>query len=426
MHWGCQSYRQPWQRAIAKPRWKRFEVYRTGNPTVSSLARTVVEASSQPTHSDSAEPMPRPIPVHRRVLFLSVPYIIVALLLLGIEGATRLLLPHISFLDVLIQPQSLRPDISQQGSTIFEGDPLLFWRVRPNLKEVAWDFTSVSTNAQGLRHEGDIARKPDGEFRIVCLGDSVTFGYRVPLVFPEHPHEYARDQLPYPLQLEKQLRAANPGKKIDVLPLAVPAYTSLQGLNWLKRDIDWLKPDVVTVCFGWNDVCLRSVPDRLVMPTDWLHVTVRSLMEHSQALIQFAHWSHTQRVKKHAENAAFTTPRVPPADYVANLLETARVTRDHHAQPLIIAPVYRDALANPSEAALIKKYRDALRDAATTNGIPYLEIGELTETNYPANIPLFGELIHPSYEGHKVIAREVLKFLAAHQTLGPLNLPENP
>lgn len=370
--------------------------------------------------------MPRPIPLYRRVLFLSVPYLVLALLLLGIEGATRLLLPRISFLDVLIQPQSLRPDLSEQGSTIFEGDPLLFWRLRPNLKEVYWDFTSISTNAQGLRREGDVGRKPSGAVRIVCLGDSVTFGYRVPLVFPEHPHEYARDQLPYPLQLEKQLRDANPGKQIDVLPLAVPAYTSLQGVNWLKRDIGRLKPGVVTVCFGWNDVCLRSVPDRVVMPTDWMHVTVRSLMEHSQALIHFAHWSHTKRVKKHAENAAFTIPRVPPGDYVANLLETARVTRDHHAQPLIIAPVYRDALANPPEAALIKKYRDALRIAVTSNEIPYLEVRELTETNYPANIPLFGELIHPSYEGHKVITRELLKFLADHKMLGSLKVPENP
>jgi lysophospholipase L1-like esterase len=360
------------------------------------------------------------------VLFLSVPYILLAFLLFGIESATRFSLPHIKFLDVLIQPQSLRPDISQQGSTIFEGDPLLFWRVRPNLKEVAWDFTSVSTNAQGLRHDGDIGRKPKGGFRIVCLGDSVTFGYRVPLAFPEHPHEYGRDQLPYPSQLEKQLRQANPGKQIDVLPLAVPAYTSLQGLNWLKRDIGWLKPDVVTVCFAWNDVCLRSVPDSTVMPSDWLRVTVRSLMEHSQALIHFSHWAHTRRMKKRPADAPFTVPRVPPNDYVVNMLEIARLARDHRAQPLLIGPIYQNASANPPEAARMKQYRDALRAGAETNRVPYLEIRELTELNYPANIPLFGELIHPSYEGHKVIARELLKFFAAHQMLPPLNMPTDP
>src|SRR5712691_3035102 len=170
--------------------------------------------------------MPRRIPLHRRILFLSVPSLLLVLLLGGVEGATRFFLPHVSFLSVLIQPQSLRPNLSDQGSTIFMGDPLLFWRVRPNLKEVVWDFTSVSTNGQGLRHDGDIGRKRPGAFRIVCLGDSVTFGFRVPLVFPEHPHDYARDELPYPLLLERQLREANPGRQIEVVPMAVPAYTT--------------------------------------------------------------------------------------------------------------------------------------------------------------------------------------------------------
>jgi lysophospholipase L1-like esterase len=370
--------------------------------------------------------MPRPLPLHRRVLFLSIPYLALALLLLGLELAIRIFLPQISFLDVLIQPQSLRPDLSREGATIFEGDPLLFWRVRPNLKEVAWDFTSVSTNAQGLRHSGDIGPKPRDGFRIVCLGDSVTFGYRVPLVFPDKPHAYDANQQPYPLQLEKTLREANPGKQIEVLPLAVPAYTTLQGFNWLKRDIGWLKPDIVTVCFAWNDVCLREVPDRVVMPNDWLHVTARSLMEHSQALIHFSHWAHERRAKKNPSTAPSTIPRVPPDEYVTNLLNTARIARDHGAQPLFIGPIYQDASANPPEAARMKQYRDALQTAAAARSIAYLEVRELTEANYPANITLFGELIHPNYEGHKVITRELLKFFADHNMLGSVRVPQNP
>ena len=289
---------------------------------------------------------------------------------------------------------------------------------------MVWDFTVVSTNAQGLRHEGNIGRKPAGGFRIVCLGDSVTFGYRVPLVFSEKPHDYAPDQLPYPLLLERQLRDANPGRQIEVVPMAVPAYTTYQGLNWLRRDIDFLKPDVVTVCFGWNDVCLRPVPDRLLMPVDWAHLTIRSLMSHSQALIHLSRWRHSEKARQSASNPPSIIPRVPQDEYVANLLKIGRLTRDRGAQPLLIAPVYRDALNNPPEAALIKQYRDALRAAAETSAIPYLVIQELTETNYPANDDLFGELIHPNYQGHQVMARELLKFFAAHETLRPLNVPQ--
>lgn len=372
-----------------------------------------------------ADPMPRRIPLHRQIIFLSIPYLLFALVLVGIEGATRLFWPHIPPLDVLIESPAVRPDLAEfKDSPVFVADPLLFWRVRPNLKEVVWDFTVVSTNSQGWRHATDIGRKPPGAFRIVCLGDSVTFGFRVPLVFPDKPHDYARDLLPYPLLLERRLREINPGKPIDVIPLAVPAYTTYQGLNLLRREIDLLKPDVVTACFGWNDICLRPMPDRQSMPIDWAHVAVRSLMCHSQALIHFSRWS--RKAKANRPSPGPPVPRVSTQDYVANLLQIANVARARGAEAVLIAPVYRDAQANPPEAALIRQYRNALHEAAQANGVPYIQIEELTETNYPANDNLFGEVIHPNADGHEIMARELLKFLSAHDMLKSLKVPQSP
>ena len=372
--------------------------------------------------------MPRRIPLHRQIIFLSIPYLLLALVLTGIEGATRLFLPHIPPLDVLIESPAVRPDLSEfKDSPIFMADPLLFWRVRPNLKEVVWDFSVVSTNSQGLRHETDIARKQSGAFRIVCLGDSVTFGFRVPLVFPDKPHDYARDLLPYPLLLERRLRETNPGKQIDVIPLAVPAYTTYQGLNLLRREIDRMKPDVVTACFGWNDICLRPMPDRQSMPVDWAHVAVRSLLCHSQALVHFSRSSRSRKAKA-ADHPGIgpPVPRVSTRDYVANLLKIAELARAHYAEAVLIAPVYRDAKANPPEAKLIRQYRNSLREAAQVHSVPYLEIGELTETNYPANDRSFGEVIHPNAEGHEIMARELLKFFSAHDMLKSLKVPQSP
>jgi lysophospholipase L1-like esterase len=374
-----------------------------------------------------ADAMRQRVPLHRRILFLSIPYLLLALVVVGIEGATRLFSPHVPPLDVLIESEALRPDLLEgKDSPIFMADPLLFWRVRPNLKEVVWDFTIVSTNSQGLRHETDIGQKPSGAFRIVCLGDSVTFGFRVPLVFPDKPHNYARDLLPYPLLLEKRLRETNPGKLIDVIPLAVPAYTTYQGLNLLRREIDLLEPDVVTACFGWNDVCLRPVPDRQSMPVDRAHVAARSLMCHSQAVIHFSRWRQSRKPQANHSNAGPPVPRVSQQDYVANLLEISRIALAHGGQPVLIAPVYRDAQSNPPEAALVRQYRNALREAAQARAIPYLQIEELTETNYPANDQLFGEVVHPNGAGHRIMAKELLTFLAAHGMLKSLNVSETP
>jgi hypothetical protein len=150
------------------------------------------------------------IPRHRRILFLSVPYLFIAMLIFGIEGATRFLLPHVPPLDVLVDSPSLQQDLGgNKDSPLFMANPLLFWRVRPNLKEIYWDFTVISTNAQGLRSDHDIGRKPRGSLRIVCVGDSVTFGFRVPMAFPKNPHDFDRKLFPYPELMEK-----NFGKRI--------------------------------------------------------------------------------------------------------------------------------------------------------------------------------------------------------------------
>ena len=134
----------------------------------------------------------RKIPFYRQILYLAVPYLLLVLLVAGIEGGSRLLLPHVAPLDVLIQSPSLRFDLAEEkDSPVFIADPQVFWRARPNLKEVFWDFTVISTNGQGWRHNGDIGRKPPGGFRIVCVGDSVT------LVFEFH-WRFHKTQMPMP------------------------------------------------------------------------------------------------------------------------------------------------------------------------------------------------------------------------------------
>jgi lysophospholipase L1-like esterase len=250
----------------------------------------------------------------------------------------------------------------------------------------------------------------------------VTFGYRVPVVWADKPNNFNPEWLPYPMLLEKALRAANPGRKIEVVALAVPGYTSYQGLAWLRRDIDWLEPDVVTACFGWNDVGLRSLPDRELMPDDWSHVTFRRVVSNSQTLAHLSLWMQRRRASKEPPKPA-TTPRVPQDEFAANMIEIARLAEARGARVVLLGTVYRDAVTNPAEAARVHSHRDALRAAANSQGIPYLEIPELMEAANSQN--LFGELIHPNHEGHRLMALSLLKFFAAYNTLKGLNVPQS-
>ncbi|HEY9285831.1 MAG TPA: SGNH/GDSL hydrolase family protein, partial [Pyrinomonadaceae bacterium] len=119
------------------------------------------------------------------------------------------------------------------------------------------------------------------------------------------------------------------------------------------------------------------------------------------------------------------TPRVPEGEFVSNVIEIARLARDRGARALVVGTVYRDAVTNPPEAARIRGHRDLLRSATQVHGVDYLDIPELTEANHPHTKKLFGELIHPNHEGHRVFADALLKHFAARNTLPGLSVPQS-
>jgi lysophospholipase L1-like esterase len=364
------------------------------------------------------------IPLRRRLLYLGVIYVVFLLLLLSVELIARLALPHISSLDLFVATPQQRMQVADpKQSGIFEGDPLLLWRLRPNLNRAYWDFTLVSTNAQGFRADYPIGEKPAGTFRIVCLGDSVTFGYRVPPVWPERLNDYNPEWLPYPMLLEKELRKANPNRRIEVFPMAVPGYTTHQGLAWLRRDIEHLQPDMVIASFGWNDASVSDVSDREAIDTRWSPVTIRWLVDHSQAFAHATRWLRSRNRPPEGSQAPKPKPRVSETEYIENFKAIVNLAREHRAPVIVIGAPYRDSTSNPPEAQLMTGYRTALNSAMQQSQTPYLEVLELTEAAGTVNEGFFGELIHPNHMGHRLMASELLKLMSERRLLGDLQIP---
>jgi lysophospholipase L1-like esterase len=363
------------------------------------------------------------IPFRRRVLYIGVIYVVFLLLLLSVELITRFTLPHMASLQLFVStPQQKMQVANEVQSGIFEGDPLLLWRLKPNLDHAVWDFTLLSTNAQSFRADYAIGAKPADTFRIVCLGDSVTFGYRVPPVWPDKPKDYDPEWLPFPMLLEKELRKANPNRRIEVFPMAVPGYTTHQGLAWLRRDIEYLQPDMVIASFGWNDASVSDVPDREAINTRWYPVAIRWLIDHSQAFAHATHWLRSRNGPTPAVRVP--VPRVSETEYVSNFQAIVTVGRDHGAAVVVIGAPYRDSTTNPPEAQLMTRYRVSLKSAMQQGQTPYLEVLELTEAAGTVNQGFFGELIHPNHMGHRLLASELLKLMAQRRLLGDLRVPE--
>jgi len=269
-----------------------------------------------------------------------------------------------------------------------------------------------------------VGRKPRGVFRIVCLGDSVTFGFQVPRMHADGSWNRDPEARAYPALLEEWLREANPGRAIEVVPLACPGYSSHQGLAWLRRDISWLEPDVVTALFGWNDICRRNVSDAEAMPTAWPKVAARGVVSRSQVLLHLRRWLSGRGFARRGPAEGWKLRmRVSRDEYVLNLMAIARLARDHGARPVLLGPVYRDRDSYPPEGEDIAGHREALAAAAAIEGIPYVAFPELTEAAWPENRPLFSEHIHPNGRGHRLLAEELLRFFAARGLLDGLAVP---
>jgi len=384
---------------------------------------TASEEKSLGTNSSNAS---RRIPLKRRLAYAAIIYLSFLLLLAAIEIGTRLTMSHVSSLDLFVVTRQQKAQVADdKQSGIFEGDPLLLWRLKPNLDHIVWDFTVLSTNSEHLRSElssRKLHAKQPGAIRIVCLGDSVTFGYRVPVVWPDKPTEYDPEWLPFPILLEKQLRAANPNRTIEVITMAVPGYTSHQGLAWLRRDLDRLNPDLLTVSFGWNDASLSDVPDREAISTNWYAVGVRWLIDHSQAFAHATRWLRSRQAVE-PKTPLRPTARVSQQEYLDNMLAIGDLARQRGAAVIVIAAPYRDHSSEAPEANLMLQYRVELGLIMRQRGVHFLEIRELTEDAYPANEGWFGERIHPNHMGNRLMASELLKLIGSNRMLPDLNVP---
>ena len=346
---------------------------------------------------------------------------LVPALLLVFEIGTRILRPHIDPLAVFVTSPQLKVDTQGTNTSgLFEFDPVLTWKIRSGLKNVWWDYTVVSTNKRGLRMKREIGEKKAGALRVVMLGDSVTFGYRVPIARERTDVKKIDPGKTYPVLVEERLRAAHSGREIEIIPLACPGYTSGQGLAWLQRDIEELQPDIVTACFGWNDIRSAGLPDRETFPRTAGQVLAREIISRSQGLLHITASAAARKSNADNPKERASEPRSSPEEYTAHFEQMADVCRSHGVWFGVILPVYRDPntpdteplqQTRPDEGARMALYRDRLREFVKVRNIPSLEIVELTEKNWPASKSLFGERIHPNAEGHTLMAERVAAFI---------------
>lgn len=103
----------------------------------------------------------------------------------------------------------------------------------------------VRTNNAGLRAARDYSAKPEGTFRILCLGDSFVFGMG--------GLEQDRFLRPAGSALPRAPGAGG-GRSIEALAIGLPGWTLVQQTTYLATRITSYDPDLILVLSVANDI----------------------------------------------------------------------------------------------------------------------------------------------------------------------------
>lgn len=300
-------------------------------------------------------------------------------------------------------------------------DPLLGWANRPDLATEEYRINSL-----GFRGGEITRRKPAGVVRIVCLGDSGTFGLR-----KQEPGIRAWDN--YPAYLGKLMEASG---NFEIVNAGVIGYSSSHGLRQLVLRVIDLDPDVVTVRFGFNAHSPSWRPSlRVAEPgspsarallygsADW--GLVRLFLLGRQKLL-FMHpapltvpWASLERFEQDLERFVELSRergfRLLMLDYPLRPLERGESLDEHEsAYPLMGVEDL------PELHRVHAPFQATIRKVAARSGTPFID----TETACLASAERCYndyDLVHPNGFGARLIADRLYRELtgAAEPRAGP-------
>ncbi len=118
------------------------------------------------------------------------------------------------------------------------------YKLKPNQLGTYTLDKPVRANSFGFRDYEWSMPKIKGVYRIMCLGDSLTFGNAV------------RGEDTYPKVLEAQLRSIN--ANYEVISTAIGGWATFIELDFLKAEGMKYEPDAIIIGFYMNDFSIRS------------------------------------------------------------------------------------------------------------------------------------------------------------------------
>jgi len=249
------------------------------------------------------------------------------------------------------------------------------------IKKVEKIAAGIPFNYPGLRIETRSIRFEDIKNknpRIVCFGDSMTFGWNV------------RYDFSYPYLLEKSLSDKYPGVK--VINCGIGGNTTIDAYARLKKDVLSYAPHLVIINFGLNDGMLKAKTGSIA-PGESLY---------------------------YKKGSSYFLPQVNISDFNLNYIEMINSLKENNISILVLGlspvtdnfPVTEGADFQKKQKDIYIVYNDSIKKIAAENMLDFLNIREIYSSKGDLGEYIQADGIHPAKAGLKLISESVFNYIA--------------
>ncbi|NRA95773.1 MAG: SGNH/GDSL hydrolase family protein [Planctomycetes bacterium] len=279
---------------------------------------------------------------------------------------------------------------------LLAGSEFRLWYDRPS-----WDYfdddgcVTVRINSLGFRDEEFPASKPDGEYRVLAVGDSFTFGLGV------------QGEDTWPQQLEGMLADVR-GGSVEVINAGFAAGSHYPPgyVGWIGQHGLALDPDVVVI-----GLCLNDLGDPPIPMLWYDKVEVDPWLGGASAFLK---WVQTAVAQRHAERAPVDIEQyVDEAQQraVTGAVLSIREDLDGKGIRLIVAIF---PMLSRLEDYPYQRIHDAVAELCDAKEIEHLDLldrfrglDEYTLWVHPTDQ-------HPNHVGQRLIAEGIRDYLKSH------------
>jgi lysophospholipase L1-like esterase len=302
--------------------------------------------------------------------------------LLALEVAARIVLDR-NGMHYGIEMWKYAKQVKQRSA-----NPLMSHEHAPNREALLMGVT-VKTGSQGLRDRDYAPVKGEHEYRILVLGDSLTFGWGVPV------------EDTYPKVLERALNGnrSNGNPFYQVINAGVGNYNTVQEVAYFKERGVKYAPDEVILGFYINDAEPVPAPETAWLPrTSYLYVLANSGWDSFQRSIgRKESYTDYYRTLYTEQNPGWRACRTALED----LIERCR------RQGIILRIVLLPELHFPNGAYPFAGIHRLVASVAEQHGVATLDLQDAFTGHDPKSLWVSPGDAHPNQKAQKIIATAI-------------------